>query len=422
MNLNFSKGHLERKIMTVVLMYPDELPLDEIIPRMNEINFSKENITLCREMVKCYNKHEKLDPTLFDIDINNDEFKYLYEYIEKSEAKKENVNEYLDKVEELDKRLKVKEILQKIDFNKDYMDVINDVTRKLDSIAVSKEPTNTMITGKELALKYLENMDKKIDPRDKLKTGIKCLDEMINLNKQDLWIIGGRPSMGKTAVMLTLAKNMAKNGLKVGIFSLEMPTIQLMDRMYSSISGVPLSKIQNRMMNEAESSRFHGSIMSADYVLENMFFFEGIGTTINELELIVKQKKKEFDLDCIFIDYLQFVNNNGSFDRNDLKIADTTKRIKILLKKLNIAGCVLAQLSRKPEGRADRRPEMSDLDGSSEIEKTADIITFLYRDSYYNMDSEEKDTIEFITAKQRNGAVGRVSARFLMPIQRISDF
>ncbi|MGL5579023.1 MAG: DnaB-like helicase C-terminal domain-containing protein, partial [Fusobacteriaceae bacterium] len=114
-----------------------------------------------------------------------------------------------------------------------------------------------------------------------------------------------------------------------------------------------------------------------------------------------------------------YVGNGGEFQRHDLKIADTTREIKNILRELGVVGIVLAQLNRRADERADRRPVMSDLDGSSEIEKTADIISFLYRDEYYNKNTEDRNILEVTIAKQRNGETGLVKMKFFGDIQRI---
>lgn len=421
--LKSKKDKLEKTLLSRMLIDSDKVNLEEFKNRISTIKFIGKNEDIKKSMLECWDRHKTLDPTLLTVDLNSVDYKEFNDFMATGSIFGSDFKTYLSELEDVDRKLRIKTMLDNVDDNKTYIDVIKDIEENLDIIKNEEIKTdNTVTTGISLMLDFLEDLDKKPDPNKIFKSGLKVYDEIVTMSRQDLVIIGARPSMGKTATMLTLAKNMAKQGKKVGIFSLEMTNGKLFNRLMSSMSGVPLNKIKNKFLNEEDKDRIARTVNLAEDIFKNLFFFEGVGTNIDEIELYVKKMVMDNDLDVVMIDYLQFITHTKQFQRDDLKIADITKRLKVLFKKEDILGIVLAQLNRGVEGRADKRPIMSDLDGSSEIEKTADIITFLYRDEYYNFDSEQKGILELITAKQRDGEVGAVHVRFMGEYQRITDY
>ncbi|MGL6131641.1 MAG: DnaB-like helicase C-terminal domain-containing protein, partial [Fusobacteriaceae bacterium] len=195
----------------------------------------------------------------------------------------------------------------------------------------------------------------------------------------------------------------------------------LVQRLYGDMAGIPIKNIvdvRNRInLTEVQKEKLK-SVSEKEY-LSNIIFYDEPGCNLETLKFQLKQLVRRERVEIVCIDYLQYVGNSGDFNRHDLKIADTTREIKNTLRELGLVGIVLAQLNRRTDERADRRPVMSDLDGSSEIEKTADIISFLYRDEYYNRDTADRNILEVTIAKQRNGETGLVKMKFFGDIQRI---
>lgn len=230
------------------------------------------------------------------------------------------------------------------------------------------------------------------------------------LQQSDLIIIGARPSMGKTAFMLNLAKNHCENGGHSHIYSLEMPPVALLKRLISSVANIDASKWFNYNLNEDDIDKAMTAIgIISDWQIT-------IGEGIKDIESIasdVRNKTREGDNHVVFIDYLQMLKSNKRHQNRNLEIGSVTADLKTIARDANVPVIVLSQLSRGVESREDKRPMMSDLRESGEIEQAADLIAFLYRDEYYNKEhTEQKNIAELIIGKHRNGATGTLEFGF----------
>ncbi|RDY23452.1 replicative DNA helicase [Romboutsia maritimum] len=254
-----------------------------------------------------------------------------------------------------------------------------------------------------------------------ITTGFKDLNKKINgLQRTDLILIAARPAMGKTAFSLNLVQNAAlKGGASVAVFSLEMSKEQLVQRMLSSQSHVELKKIKTGTLDENDWPR----IIDAMAVLSNsnIHIDDTPGIKISELRSKCRKLKIEKGLDLVLIDYLQLMEGEGNNESRQQEIAKISRSLKILAKELNCPVVALSQLSRAPEQRADHRPMLSDLRESGSIEQDADIVMFLYRDEYYNPDSERKNIGEIIISKNRHGETGSVELVWLGEVQQFAD-
>ena len=240
-----------------------------------------------------------------------------------------------------------------------------------------------------------------------LLTGINRYDQISNgLQKGDLTIFAGRPSMGKTAVAIHMAMQIAKTEKHVLIFSLEMTAVQLGNRMMLNESDIPvkhfkagtLYTVQEGLMRSSAEKISTRSITIADTP----------GISAAQIRNIALRQQRNVGVDVIFIDYLQLVQSGNNILTRHMDLSQITKACKNLAKELDIPVVLLSQLNRNVEARTDRRPLMSDLRESGAIEEDADIIGLLYRDEYYNRDSELKNEGEIIVAKFRNGPTGVV--------------
>lgn len=336
-----------------------------------------------------------------------------------------NFDSYCDLLVESHKKNRLLQILTDLDkFQYESSENIAiDKIGQLESLIKSYSEERELLTrGDALAEKAVETIESKAVPFD-LSTGFQKLDDMIFLAPEDLWVIGARPSMGKTAFLLALAKNYAKQGKKIGFFSLEMNKEILMMRMLSSVVGLNFRKllIPKEREDLSEIHMDHLRRSSKQEFLKNIYFFDEPGTDIDTLKFQVKEMVRLYGIEILCIDYLQYINNDKEFYRPDLKIADTMKELKKLCRNLKLLGILLAQLNRKSDDRGDKHPLMTDLDGSSEIEKSADVISFLYREAYYAPNSGNRDSLEITIAKQRNGPTGNVKMRFQGEYQRVLD-
>ena len=246
-----------------------------------------------------------------------------------------------------------------------------------------------------------------------MSTGFHALDKALTgLNKSDLILIAARPSMGKTAFVLNVAQYMAfKEGKTVAIFSLEMSKEQLVNRLFSLESKVDSQALRTGNLTDEDWAKL---IEGAAVVgKSNLIIDDTPGISIAELRSKCRKFKLEHDLGIIIIDYLQLMSGGKHSESRQQEISEISRSLKAVARELNVPVVALSQLSRAVEQRPDHRPMLSDLRESGAIEQDADVVMFLYRDDYYNKDTDKKNIAEVIIAKQRNGPIGTVELVWL---------
>ena len=271
---------------------------------------------------------------------------------------------------------------------------------------------------RQVALNVLEKIEaasKSNSTVTGIPTGFTDLDyKTSGLQNSDFILIAARPSMGKTAFVLNIAQYMAfKKDKAVAIFSLEMSREQLMNRLLSMESKVDSQHLRTGNLKDDEWSKL---IESAGMIGESRLMIDDTpGISIGEMRSKCRKYKLEYGLDIIIIDYLQLMSGSGksSSESRQQEISDISRSLKALARELNVPVVALSQLSRAVEQRTDHRPMLSDLRESGAIEQDADVVMFIYRDDYYNKDSENKGIAEIIIAKQRNGPIGTVNLVWL---------
>lgn len=232
------------------------------------------------------------------------------------------------------------------------------------------------------------------------------------LQRQDLIIVAARPSVGKTAFALNVAQGHCSNNGMTHIYSLEMGTKSLLQRMIAAKGNIDGLKWKSMAFNENDyDNAMHaiGEISNWDLNINDEV--RTVGDIRSDIRKAVKEHPDKEHL--VLIDYLQLLTPTGKHDRRDLEIGAMTRELKLLAKELDIPIILLSQLSRGVEQRQDKRPMMSDLRESGNIEQDADVIAFLYRDDYYDKQSEKQNIIEIIISKQRNGPTGTVELAFV---------
>ena len=255
-----------------------------------------------------------------------------------------------------------------------------------------------------------------------LSTGLRDLDVKINgLNKSDLLLIAARPAMGKSSLALNIGVNVAKKYNKtVAVFNLEMSREQLAMRLLSGESFVDSQKMQTGKLTEEEWER----LCNASVALSQTDIRIDDNPSITVAEMNAKLRRVE-DLSLVIIDYLQLMTGSGygktSGENRVQVVAEISRSLKIMAKELNVPVICLSQLSRAVESRNDKRPMMSDLRESGAIEQDADVIMFIYRDDYYNPNSEEKNVAECIVSKNRHGETGTVKLQWLPQFTTFAD-
>ncbi len=244
-------------------------------------------------------------------------------------------------------------------------------------------------------------------------TGFLDLDyKTSGMQPADLVLIAARPSMGKTAFVLNIAQHVAfRLKESVAIFSLEMSKEQLVNRMFSLESNVDAQNLRNGTLNDEEWEKL---IESAGVIGKSRLIIDDTaGISISELRSKCRKFKLEQNIKMIIIDYLQLMSGSGRTESRQQEISEISRSLKKLARELNVPVLALSQLSRAVEQRPDHRPMMSDLRESGAIEQDADVVMFIYRDDYYNKDSEKKGISEIIIGKQRNGPIGTVELVWL---------
>ena len=269
-------------------------------------------------------------------------------------------------------------------------------------------------------LEAIQEMANKTDKIRGLKTGLPTLDNATNgIRKDNLTIIAGRPSMGKTSFALNLMDNLANNNYKGALFELEMDIETLGIRRIAyecMIEGYKLSR------GELTPREWEKVTNLANKKSKDNNIFTDVSTDIGIVDVKAKCKslKNTVGLDFIIIDHLTLMKISKTEQRH-IAIGDLTKQLKQLAKDLKIAVILLCQLNRSCEARNDKRPMLSDLRDSGNIEENADLVMFLYRDEYYNKDTEYKNTLECNIAKQRNGATGVLNFIYLANFQKVAE-
>ena len=263
------------------------------------------------------------------------------------------------------------------------------------------------------ALEKIEAASKNSGRVTGIATGFLDLDyKTSGMQPADLVLIAARPSMGKTAFVLNIAQYVAFR-LKeaVAMFSLEMSKEQLVNRMFSLESNVDAQNLRNGTLNDEEWEKL---IESAGVIGKSKLIIDDTaGISISELRSKCRKFKLEHDIKMIIIDYLQLMSGSGRSESRQQEISEISRSLKKLARELNVPVLALSQLSRAVEQRPDHRPMMSDLRESGAIEQDADVVMFIYRDDYYNKDSEKKGISEIIIGKQRNGPIGTVELVWL---------
>ena len=265
------------------------------------------------------------------------------------------------------------------------------------------------------ALEKVEKASKSKGTVTGIPTGFIDLDyKLSGLQPSDLVLVAARPSMGKTAFVLNIAQYVAfKKDKCTAIFSLEMSREQLVNRLFSLESQVDAQALRTGNMKDSDWEKL---IEAAGIIGQsNLIIDDTPSISISELRSKCRKYKMEHGLDLIIIDYLQLMSGSvgGRSESRQQEISDISRSLKALARELNVPVIALSQLSRAVEQRPDKRPMLSDLRESGAIEQDADVVMFIYRDEYYNKDSEYKKQAEIIIAKQRNGPVGTVHLAWL---------
>ena len=316
------------------------------------------------------------------------------EIVERGYREQGNVDEYVDSAEKIIFEVAQRRIRQGFIGVKD---IVKDSFRAIEQLYERRE----LITG--------------------VTTGYREIDRLTcGLQRSDLIVVAGRPSMGKTAFALNIVENAAiEAGIVCGVFSLEMSKEQLVQRMLCSRAEVDASKLRGGFLGESDWPRL---TRAAGLLAEAPIYIDDT-PALNVLEMRAKARRLqlEHDLGLIVVDYLQLMRGVGRIESREREISDISRSLKALAKELKVPIVALSQLNRGVEARQDKRPQLSDLRESGAIEQDADVIMFIYRDEMYNRESADAGKAEIIIGKQRNGPTGKAMLAFRSSLTRFDD-
>jgi len=333
-----------------------------------------------------------------------------------------NIKSYAEIIREKSNRrrlIKAGQNLISKSFEEDINIAVEEAENELYRVSASKQ-SKEIVTISEAVEKSLLILEERYRNGGKLKgisTGFMEIDELSSgLKSEDFVIVAARPSMGKTAFALNIGQAASKCG-SVAIFSLEMSRDQLMDRLLSARCMVEFEKITEGRLCDKE---FLEISEGANNLAARKLFIDDESSLLSDIKAKCRKLKLQKGLDVVIIDYLQLIRTNTKTNSREQEVSNISRDLKALAKELKITVIALSQLSRAPEQRADHRPMLSDLRESGSIEQDADIIHFLYRDEYYNKETEDKNIAEIITAKNRNGRTKTTKLVWMGQYQRFA--
>ena len=342
-----------------------------------------------------------------------------------------NVKYYAEIVAEkamLRRLIKLNEEIENMCYlGKEPVEVVMETTEKKVFELVQKRNTGDFVPIKQVVLNALDKIElasKNAGSVTGIPTGFLDLDyKTAGLQPSDLILVAARPSMGKTAFVLNIAQYVAfKANKSVAIFSLEMSKEQLVNRLFALEAQVDAQLLRTGNLKDDDWEKL---IESAGTIGKSKLMIDDTpGISISELRSKCRKMKLEHGLDLIIIDYLQLMTGRvgGRSESRQQEISEISRALKGVARELNVPVVALSQLSRAVEQRPDHRPMMSDLRESGAIEQDADVVMFIYRDDYYNKDTELKNVAEIIIAKQRNGAIGTINLTWLPQYTKFANY
>lgn len=389
--------------------------------------YRQDNQTIYEAIINLYNKAEPIDIITVKAELTSlGKFEAVggLEYLAILPDKvptTANVEKYIKIVEEkaiLRNLIKASNELINLGYaeTEEVDDIIEQAEKRIFEIAEGKNQKGYTAIKDILVESFaeIERLYNQKQPITGIATGFTDLDyKTAGLHNSDLILVAARPAMGKSAFALNIATNAAVNSkVPVAIFNLEMSKSQLVNRILCSEAMVDSNKIRTGKIEEDDWVKLAtalGPLSEAPIYIDDT-----PGISVSEIRAKCRKLKLEKNIGLIVIDYLQLIRGSGKKNSSrEQEISEISRSLKILAKELDVPVIALSQLSRAAEARADHRPMLSDLRESGAIEQDADIVMFLYRDDYYNQDSEKKNIAEIIMAKHRSGATGTVELLWL---------
>lgn len=292
-------------------------------------------------------------------------------------------------------------------------DLLDKAERTLFSVSQRYLKTS-FVPVKEVLETVFERIDKLHEHKGELRgipSGFKTLDNILaGFQKSDLIVVAARPSIGKTSLVLNFVLNAAAAGFSVGMFHLEMSKEQVIDRLISSQSGIDSWKLRTGNLKEEDFSRISDAMSALSEM--TIYIDDSPGANVMEMRTKARRLQMEKGLDLLIVDYLQLMEGRKRSESRVQEISEISRGLKGLARELDIPVIAVSQLSREVEKRPNKIPQLADLRESGAIEQDADVVMFIYREDYYNKDSERQNIADIIIAKHRNGPTGRLELYF----------
>ena len=420
-----SPHSIEAEEAVLGCMLINKAAVSKVVEALDKTSFySNPNSIIFESLVDLFNDNKNIDYiNLIDLLKKKKELKavggaYYVTGLSKNAPSAENVEYYIQIVKE-------KSILRNIisvavnistdayDSKDDAIDILDKAEQTLFSISQNAQKRKFLHLDPILH-EVLDNWgNRKSGSLIGVTSGFYDLDNLLSgFQKNDLIILAGRPSMGKTALALNFARNCAiKSDKKVGFFSLEMSSQQLVERLMTSEAKIDSHLVRTGKLPKHDWKKLSDAASSLSE--SPVYIDDSADLNILELRAKARQLKAEKDIDIIFVDYIQLLNAPNKSESRQQEISYISRSLKALAKELNIPVVALSQLSRAVESRTDHRPIMSDLRESGAIEQDADVVLFVYRKFVYSKNEEDDGLGEIIVAKHRNGPTGLVKVSFM---------
>lgn len=424
----------EQAVLGAVLLEPNTVSV--VVERLDAEDFYRASHEIIfKAMLQLFNQGEPIDVvTLTTILSNTDQLEqaggiaYLTD-LASSVPTAANVDYYSKIVEEkaLLRRLiytATEIVTNTFSYEDDVDQVLDEAEKKILEVS-NKQNAGAFKSIKDVLIDVydqIEQLHNNDDDVTGVSTGYRDLDRMTSgFQRNDLIIVAARPSMGKTAFALNIAQNVAKNTEEnVAIFSLEMGAEQLVQRMLCAEGNIDSQRLRTGKLESEDWGKLTMAMGSLSHA--GIYIDDSPSLRVSEIRSKCRRLKQEHGLGMIIIDYLQLISGSGSSSENrQQEVSEISRALKGLARELEVPLIALSQLSRGVESRQDKRPMMSDLRESGSIEQDADIVSFLYRDDYYEDETEQQNIIEIIISKQRNGPTGTVELAFVKEFNKFVD-
>ncbi|MCU0667586.1 MAG: replicative DNA helicase [Patescibacteria group bacterium] len=426
----------ERSLIGAILIDPDAIV--RVADAINPEDFYEDRHRYIYEAIKVlYEKHSPIDILTLSDQLKGVGFldviggaSYLTEltnYVPTAA----HVEEYANIVAQKSMRrrlIKASKIISETGFDetRPIQEVIESAEMELFNVS-QKQVKQDISSIEDILAESFERLDELHKDKGKIRgvsTGLKDLDNILaGLQKSDLIVLAARPSMGKTALSLNLAHNIATiTELPVLFFSLEMSKEQIVDRLLSMESGVDAWSIRTGNLSDADFEKIGqamGTLSEAPIYID-----DSPGITVSDMRTKARREQHQRQLGCIMVDYLQLMSGGSRFggDFNRVQeISEISRGLKAIARELNVPLVALSQLSRSVESRPDKIPQLADLRDSGSIEQDADVVAFIYREDYYNPDTDRKNITDLLIKKHRNGPTGQVELYFDKERQRFKS-